>query len=68
MSSTRPTSGPAATADRVEECADCQQETGHEVRVEVRSENPDSAFSREPYRVTKCTICGTKTTTRLNNA
>jgi hypothetical protein len=67
MSSTRSTGGPAATADRIEECADCEAETPHEVSVELRSEG-DSPFAREPYRVTECQTCGTETTTRLNNA
>lgn len=68
MSSTRESGNPSLTADRVEECADCERETDHEVQVEIRTENPDSTFSREPYRVTECQTCGATSTERLNDA
>jgi len=67
VSSTRQTGGPAATADRVEECEDCEHETPHEVSVELRSEG-DSPFAREPYRVTECLTCGLSSEVRMNNA
>lgn len=52
----------------IEECDDCERETPHEVSVQLRTENPESSFSREPYRVSECTVCETETTTRMNNA
>lgn len=55
----------------VEECDQCETCTPHDVRVEIRTESDDSenaAFSREPYRVSECTECGTVTRTRMNNA
>jgi len=65
----------SSTADRspafsevAEECDDCERETAHDVAVELRTENPDSSFSREPYRVAECSVCGATTTRRMNNA
>ena len=52
----------------VEACDDCERETPHEVAVELRTETPGSSFSREPYRVSECIVCGTETITRMNNA
>lgn len=69
MSSTRPASDTFSTIS--EECDDCEHETPHEVSVEIRTESKhreNSEFSREPYRVSECTVCGTETTTRMNNA
>jgi hypothetical protein len=54
-----------------EGCTACERETPHAVSVEILTENAASenaAFSREPYRVSKCLVCGTTTTTRMNNA
>jgi hypothetical protein len=51
-----------------EECETCERETPHEITVKIRTENPDSTFSREPYRVAECTVCGETTTRRMNNA
>lgn len=68
MSSTRERSSGAFSAVS-EECDECEAETPHAVRVEVRTENPDAdvpAASREPYRVTECETCGHETTTRMN--
>jgi len=64
----------AATNDSVdmsEACAECGRETPHEVRVQIQTESDDpqnAAFSREPYRVSECQVCGTTTSTRMNNA
>ncbi|WP_205410986.1 DUF7835 family putative zinc beta-ribbon protein [Halorussus rarus] len=55
----------------LEECDDCERETPHEVAVEIRTESErreNAEFSREPYRVSECRICGTQTTTRMNDA
>jgi len=65
MSSTADTAG--AFSELTEECADCERETVHEVAVEIRTENPDSSFSREPYRVTECDVCGATEEVRLND-
>ncbi|WP_435157636.1 hypothetical protein [Haladaptatus sp. DFWS20] len=56
--------------DRTEECSACRRRTQHQVSIEVRaeSEGKNAAFSREPYRVTECLVCGETTNTRMNNA
>ncbi len=56
--------------DRTEECTTCRRQTPHQVGIEVRaeSEGQNAAFSREPYRVTECLICGATASTRMNNA
>ncbi|MDS0294406.1 hypothetical protein [Halogeometricum luteum] len=54
-----------------ESCPDCGRETVHRVRVELRTEgrNPTTAaFSREPYRVSVCTVCDAEDVLRMNNA
>lgn len=65
MSSTTDTAG--AFSELTEECLDCERETPHAVAVELRTENPDSQFSREPYRVTECSACGATEEVRLND-
>jgi len=58
--------------DGVEEfCEDCERETPHDVRVELRTESSraeNAEFSREPYRVTTCRECGAESVQRMNNA
>jgi hypothetical protein len=54
-----------------ENCVDCDGETLHDVRVEIRTESDDqenAAFSREPYRIAVCQTCDAETATRMNNA
>nr|WP_128478619.1 hypothetical protein [Halorussus pelagicus] len=68
MVKTPDTDTPAAYSELTEECAECERETAHEVAVEIRTENPDSRASREPYRVTECGVCGATEEVRLNNA
>lgn len=54
-----------------EACTDCDGETLHDVRVEIRTESKkeqNAEFSREPYRIAVCNDCGTETATRMNNA
>lgn len=54
-----------------ESCDECQRETPHEVSVQIRTESQkreNAEFSREPYRVTECQICGETGTQRMNNA
>lgn len=62
---------PSPFHDQVEHCENCKRETQHAVSVEIRTESgkqENAEFSREPYRVTKCTACGTETAQRMNNA
>lgn len=54
-----------------EQCEKCGRETPHEVSVELKTESSKSEnaeFSREPYRVSQCRMCGDETSTRMNNA
>lgn len=54
-----------------EHCGECGQDTPHTVSVELRTESTKSEnteFSREPYRVSTCRMCGTETSQRMNNA
>ena len=56
--------------EMVEECDECSRETPHEVSIQLLTESrkeKNAEFSREPYRVTTCRICGTETLTRMNN-
>lgn len=55
---------------RVESCIDCLSETPHRVTIELRTESPtndNAVFSREPYRVSRCLMCETTTSQRMNN-
>jgi rRNA maturation protein Nop10 len=59
-----------ALTTMTEACAECGQETPHEVEVRILTESatPTNAeFSREPYRVSECQACGATTRTRMNN-
>ena len=54
-----------------EHCEECELETIHEVNVQIRTESlkkENAQFSREPYRVTECQRCGSRTSQRMNNA
>ncbi len=54
-----------------ESCDECERETPHDVSVQIRTESQkreNAEFSREPYRVTECQICGEETSQRMNNA
>ncbi len=54
-----------------EPCETCAHETVHDVSIELRTESQrqeNAEFSREPYRVATCRICGTERTIRMNNA
>ncbi|MFC7132603.1 MULTISPECIES: hypothetical protein [Salinibaculum] len=58
-------------ADMTEECEQCGTPTPHTVTVQILTESPDpenAEFSREPYRVSECDVCGATETTRMNNA
>lgn len=53
-----------------EPCGKCERETPHTVTVELRTESnkrENAQFSREPYRVSRCRVCGTETSQRMNH-
>ena len=53
-----------------EDCTECGERQPHEVSIEIRtgsSREENTEFSREPYRVAECEVCGTTTGTRMNN-
>ncbi|CAI49687.2 small CPxCG-related zinc finger protein [Natronomonas pharaonis DSM 2160] len=57
-------------AGMTEPCADCGRETPHDVSIELRTESDraeNAQFSREPYRVTSCRLCGRERSIRMNN-
>ena len=72
--STKVGDGMATTNDGVdmsEACADCGRDTPHAVSVQIETESSkteNAEFSREPYRVSECQVCGATTSTRMNNA
>ena len=54
-----------------EPCEDCGRDTEHRVSVEIRTESTkteNAAFSREPYRITRCLVCNRERSQRMNNA
>lgn len=54
-----------------ESCNDCDRDTPHEVSVQIKTESQkreNAEFSREPYRVTECQVCGETSSQRMNNA
>ncbi len=60
-----------STADMTEMCTRCGEQTPHDVAVEILTESSkqqNAEYSREPYRVSECRVCGETTTTRMNNA
>jgi ribosomal protein S14 len=60
-----------AASDRMtERCERCGDDTPHVValRLITESTEPENAeYSREPYRVATCQVCGAETTLRMNN-
>jgi hypothetical protein len=57
--------------DDVERCDTCAVQTPHDVSIEIRTESDkerNAQFSREPYRVTRCLMCGETASQRMNNA
>lgn len=54
-----------------EECPECARETPHEVSIQLLTESrkeENAEFSREPYRITECLVCGESNSQRMNNA
>lgn len=66
------TNSPAPFHSQDEYCDECERQTDHTVRIEIRQEgNPltePEGFSREPYRIAKCRFCETENSQRMNNA
>jgi len=57
--------------DVTEECTRCGRATPHSIAVEILTESTkeeNAAFSREPYRISECRVCGSVEQTRMNNA
>lgn len=57
--------------DMREACEACGGLTPHTVTVKILTESgkrQNAEFSREPYRVSECHVCGETTTRRMNNA
>lgn len=58
-------------ADTVEQCSTCDATTPHAVTLQLVTESgreENSQFSREPYRVSECQVCGSTERIRMNNA
>jgi hypothetical protein len=58
-------------SDVTEDCEHCGRSTPHEVEVQILTESrkaQNAEFSREPYRVSECRVCGTRQKRRMNNA
>ncbi|MGB9965134.1 hypothetical protein [Halobacterium sp. CBA1126] len=61
----------APDPNRLEFCPDCERETRHAVRIELRTENPavdNPGCSREPYRVSRCLVCDATDARRMSDA
>ncbi|MFB6129368.1 MAG: hypothetical protein ABEJ28_00925 [Salinigranum sp.] len=66
MATTKPTQ---ETFEEV--CESCGRATPHYVSLRLVTESKkqqNAEFSREPYRVTECTVCGEERQQRMNNA
>jgi uncharacterized Zn finger protein len=53
-----------------EHCPDCGRTQPHEVAIRICTESSkehNAEFSREPYRITECLVCGVVTKTRMND-
>lgn len=54
----------------VEECEACGCETPHTVTIQLVTESTtqqNAEYSREPYRVSRCRICGQEAVLRMNH-
>ena len=57
--------------DIVEHCSPCAEQTPHAAYIELRTESAketNAEYSREPYRIVRCTVCGERTSQRMNDA
>ena len=51
-------------------CEQCDRETHHDVSISIRTESTkplNAQYSREPYRVSVCQVCGREQSVRMNN-
>jgi len=54
-----------------ESCSECSRKTPHTVSIQLRTESrktENAEYSREPYRVSVCRVCGVERSVRMNNA
>lgn len=61
----------SSLTELTEYCAECDTRTPHEVSLELKTESKkrtNREFSREPYRVTQCHVCGDTRSQRMNDA
>lgn len=61
----------ATESDTFELCENCEAETPHDIHIGIRiesSKQENAEFSREPYRISTCVICGMESVIRMNNA
>lgn len=59
------------TGAMAESCETCGRETPHDVSIELVTESKTGrnvAYSREPYRISTCRVCGAERSVRMNNA
>lgn len=59
------------SSDATEDCKHCDRPTPHDVSVQILTESAkheNAEYSREPYRVTECRVCGVTEKLRMNNA
>ncbi|MFB6120292.1 MAG: hypothetical protein ABEJ68_04155 [Halobacteriaceae archaeon] len=57
--------------EMAERCENCARDTPHSVSIELKTESAtteNAEFSREPYRVSECDVCGERSVQRMNNA
>ncbi|PSQ58900.1 MAG: hypothetical protein BRD23_05665 [Halobacteriales archaeon SW_9_67_25] len=57
--------------DLTEECDECDRQTLHTISVKILTESrqaENAQYSREPYRISECQVCGDIEQTRMNNA
>ncbi|MFB6202033.1 MAG: hypothetical protein ABEI98_08480 [Halorhabdus sp.] len=60
-----------ATDEVTEYCPSCGHEQRHDVSITLVTESDETtneAYSREPYRVSECRVCGRRTERRMNDA
>lgn len=60
-----------SASDFTETCDGCERNTPHTVSIQLRTESKkreNAQFSREPYRISECMVCGAETALRMNNA
>ena len=72
MSTRKRTGAGSSSATSSEPCQECDRETPHDVHIELvtesRKRNGNEKFSREPYRIATCMVCGRRVELRMNNA